>query len=193
MLKVNLVSTIFLKKKRCGRIKARLCADGRPQRKLYQKSDAASPTVKTESMLLTAVEEADEGRDVAVVDIPGAFLNAFLEEVVHMRLEGVVADALIMLAPEVYGPMAARNSAGLTVLYVQLTRALYGCLKSSLRWYLQLSRVLQDEGFAENPYDSCVMNKDINGSQCTISWHVDDLKISHKDPAMVDEILKTLT
>ena len=40
---------------------------------------------------------------------------------VHMRLEGVVADALIMLAPEVYGPMAEKNSAGLTVVYVQLT------------------------------------------------------------------------
>ena len=65
-------SVIFLKKKRCGRIKARLCADGRPQRKLYQKNDAASPTVKTESVLLTAVEEAEEGRDVAVVAAPRA-------------------------------------------------------------------------------------------------------------------------
>ena len=138
-------SVIFLKKKRCGRIKARLCADGRPQRKLYQKSDAASPTVKTESVMLTAVQEADEGRDVAVVDIPGAFLNAFLEEVVHMRLEGVLADSLIMIAPEVYGPMAEVNRAGITVLYVQLTQALYGCLKSSLRWYLQLSTFPQSE------------------------------------------------
>ena len=110
-----------------------------------------------------------------------------------MRLGGVVAEPLIMPAPEVYGPMAARNSAGLTVLYVQLTRALYGCLKSRLRWYLQLSMVLQDEGFAENPYDSCAMNKDINGSQCTVCWHVDDLKISHKEPAVVDQILKTPT
>ena len=89
--------------------------------------------------------------------------------------------------------MADKNSAGVTVLYVQLTRALYGCLKSSLWWYLQLSRVLQDEGFVENTYDSCVMNKDINGSQCTICWHVDDLKISHADPAVVDEILRVLT
>ena len=114
-------SVIFLKKKRCGQIKGRLCADRRPQQKLYQKNDAASPTVKTESVMLTAVQEADEGRDVAVVDIPGAFLNAYLEEVVYMRLEGVVADALIMIAPEVYGPMANKNSAGVTVLYVQLT------------------------------------------------------------------------
>ena len=133
---------IFLKKKVCGCIKARLCTDGRPQRKLYQKSDTTSPTVKMESVLLTAFQEANEGRDLAVVNFPGAFLNAFLEEVVHMRLEGVVANALILIAPEVYGPMVEKKRHGVTVLYVELTRALYRCLKSSLRWFLQLPRVL---------------------------------------------------
>ena len=49
------------------------------------------------------------------------------------------------------------------------------------------------QGFVENPYDSCVMNKDINGSQCTIFWHVGDLKISYKDPAVVDKILRIFT
>ena len=44
----------------------------------------------------------------------------------------------------------------------------------------------------ENPYDSCVVNKDINGKQCTICWHVDDLKISHPDPSVVSDIIKTL-
>ena len=37
------------------------------------------------------------------------------------------------------------------------------------------------------------MNKDIDGSQCTICWHVDALKISHVDPAVVDKILRVLT
>ena len=48
--------------------------------------------------MLTAVQEADEGRDVAVVDIPGAFLNAYLEEVVYMRLKGAVVDTTPALA-----------------------------------------------------------------------------------------------
>ena len=84
-----------------GTLRQGYAPTGNPQENFTKKSDAASLTVKTESVLLTAVEETGEGRDVAVVDIPGSFLNAFLEEVVHMRLEGVVADALIMLAPEV--------------------------------------------------------------------------------------------
>ena len=43
-----------------------------------------------------------------------------------------------------------------------------------------------------NPYDDCVANKDINGSQCTIVWHVDDLKISHADEKVVTEVIKMI-
>ena len=40
-------------------------------------------------------------------------------------------------------------------------------------------------GFEVNPYDPCVANKSVNGSQCTVVWYVDDLKVSHKDEAVV--------
>ena len=33
-----------------------------------------------------------------------------------------------------------------------------------------------------NPYDQCIANKEVNGSQMTIVWHVDDLKVSNKNP-----------
>jgi hypothetical protein len=33
------------------------------------------------------------------------------------------------------------------------------------------------------------MNKMINSKQCTIAWHVDDLKISHIDSTVVDHII----
>ena len=35
-------------------------------------------------------------------------------------------------------------------------------------------------------------NKDIEGKQCTILWHVDDLKISNVDKIVVEDILKKL-
>jgi len=38
---------------------------------------------------------------------------------------------------------------------------------------------LKEWGFKLNEYDQCMANKTINGKQCTIIWHVDDLKISH--------------
>jgi len=37
-----------------------------------------------------------------------------------------------------------------------------------------------------------VVNKDINGRQCTIAWHVADLKISHVNPEVVEDIVTLL-
>ena len=65
---------MFIKQKRCGRIKARGCADGRKQRLHTTKQEASSPTVAIESLLLTCMIDAEEHRDVAVVDIPCAFM-----------------------------------------------------------------------------------------------------------------------
>ena len=48
------------------------------------------------------------------------------------------------------------------------------------------------QGFEINPYDWCIANKTIKGSQCTIIWHVDDLKISHKKSSVVDNIITSL-
>jgi hypothetical protein len=48
-------------------------------------------------------------------------------------------------------------------------------------------------GFVLNSYDTCVANKRINGTVCTIIWHVDDLKISHVDPEIVSEIISDIS
>ena len=55
-----------------------------------------------------------------------------------------------------------------------------------------LSSTLIDWGFTINPYDHCVANKTINRKQCTILWHVDDLKISHVDKNVVENTIKSL-
>ena len=47
-------------------------------------------------------------------------------------------------------------------------------------------------GFEINPYDPCVANKMINGSQMTVTWHVDDLKISHKESDEVTKFIREL-
>ena len=51
---------MFLKQKRCGRIKGRGCADGQKQRVWTNKEDATSPPVSTEAILLTSVIDAKE-------------------------------------------------------------------------------------------------------------------------------------
>ena len=54
-----------------------------------------------------------------------------------------------------------------------------------------MSKKLIEWGFEINLYDWCVANKTVNGKQCTILWHVGDLKISHVDLEVVTDMIKT--
>jgi hypothetical protein len=98
---------------------------------------------------------------------------------------------LTRVNPELYGKYTVMER-GKPVLYVQLMKALYGTLQAALLFWQDLSGCLEKWGFELNPYDWCVANKLVDGKQCTILWHVDDLKISHEDPAVVEEILRLL-
>jgi hypothetical protein len=62
-------------------------------------------------------------------------------------------------------------------------------MKSALLFYRKLVSELQEMGFEINPYNPCVANKTVNGTQMTIRWHVNDLMISHLSQ---DEIMKVV-
>ena len=59
--KEALAYLMFLKQKWCGKIKGHGCADGRKQHAHIACEDAASPTVATQSVFLTAMINALEG------------------------------------------------------------------------------------------------------------------------------------
>jgi hypothetical protein len=44
---------------------------------------------------------------------------------------------------------------------------------------LKLRADQKEFGFVFNEYDPCVANKMVNGTQMTVVFHVDDLKVSH--------------
>ena len=48
---------------------------------------------------------------------------------------------------------------------------------------------MNDWGFVPNRYDSCMVNKMVNGKLLTVTWHVDDLKVSHKEESTLDEFI----
>ena len=58
--KRSLQYLMFLKQKRCGRIKGRGCADGRKQRIYKTKEETSAPTVSVESLFLSCVIDAKE-------------------------------------------------------------------------------------------------------------------------------------
>ena len=93
---------VFLKDKRDGTITARGCADRRKQREKYNNEDATSPTFSTEAVLLSAMIDAYEERDVAVVDIQGAYLSADMDDDMFMIIRGKMAELVVAADPTLY-------------------------------------------------------------------------------------------
>jgi hypothetical protein len=61
-----------------------------------------------------------------------------------------------------------------------------------LLYYKKLVKSLKSKGFELNPYDPCVANKQVNGEQLNVCFHVDNCKISHLTPKVVDETIEWL-
>ena len=79
---------MFLKQKGTGRITGRGCADSRKQRKFITKEESSAPAISTEALFFTCIINALEKRDVATTDIPGAFMQADMDEIVNMKIKG---------------------------------------------------------------------------------------------------------
>ena len=62
-------------------------------------------------------------------------------------------------------------------------------MQAALLFYNKLVSALKSKGFTVNPYDPCVANCEIDGSQMTVVWHVDDMKVSHANPERVTEMI----
>jgi hypothetical protein len=187
-LSMAMESLIFLVEKRDGRIKARACANGSTQRKYLSKEDGTSPTVMTESVLMTATIDAGEGRDVMTNDVPNAFPQTDVPldgERIIMKVRGPLVDMLVSIAPK-YKPFV-RFENGRKIIYLRVLKAIYGMIQSSLLFYKKFRKDVESIGFKVNPYDPCVANRYINGKQHTITWHVDDVKSSHVDPKVNDD------
>ena len=182
---------MFLKEKRSGKIKGRGCADGRSQREYISNEEATSPTAHIESLIITCIVDAMENRDVATVDIPGAFMQADTDEDTYVKIQGAMCDIFVKIDPQQYAKFVCVEQ-GKKTLYLKLEKALYGTIRAARLFYEDLTSTLKGWGFSLNPYDACVANKCINGHQCTIIWHVDDLKISHVDPDVVTEVINKL-
>ena len=147
---------MFLKEKHDGSIKARGCADGQSQRDYMTKNETSSPMVSLEAMMLSCATDAKEGRHVAVTDIPGAFLNADMDQDVHMLLEGTIAELIVKLEPRLNRKYIWKNKNDKPMLYINLRKALYGTLQAALLFWKLLSNTLKEWGFKINDYDQCV-------------------------------------
>jgi hypothetical protein len=177
------------------KIKARLVARGDQQdRTMYTDDDTSSPTVEQTSVMSVAAIAACESRYVATCDIGGAFLNAdmFKEsgKKVIIRLDKSMAQMLSKVQPHYLEYVDSDGT-----LYVELDKAMYGCIESAKLWFEKLKDTLvRVMGFSQNLYDGCTFNKvDEQGLQITIVMHVDDLLITCANRRSLDDTLEQLS
>jgi hypothetical protein len=125
-----LESNIFVEEKQDGKIKARKVVQGNTQRD-YITKEVSSPTVLAESLMRACILNALKDQDIAVIDIPNAFVQAVIKYEKHcviVRIRGTLVDILVNIAPDVYGPYVSTDEAGQKVLLVQCLNAVYGTM-----------------------------------------------------------------
>jgi hypothetical protein len=186
-------SSLFLKEKFTSKgffdkLKARLVAGGHMQdRSIYAVDETTSPTASLQSVYLVAGIAAAEGRKVASMDVGGAYLNADLEKEIYMRLQSDFVDVLSQLNPEYSMTREPDGSA-----IVKLKKALYGLAESSKLWFNLLSSFFVELGFVSNGKDKCVLNKVIDGVQCTIVIYVDDILCTCRNGEAIEWVYSKL-
>ena len=84
----------MIKEKRCGKVKARPCVDGRKQRRYIKKEEVSPPTVQQESFIISMMIDAKEGRGVAIANVVGAYLLANMKDYVLIRLTGEPVETM---------------------------------------------------------------------------------------------------
>lgn len=110
-------------------------------------------------------------------------------EKVTIKFEGRMVELLAMIDPKLYRPHVIIER-GKPVLYAELCKVLYGMLQAALKFWRQVSQDLRSLGYEINPYDWCVANKQVNGKQHTVGWHVDDFLLTHEDPTVNDGLIQ---
>ena len=125
--------------------------------------------------------DAHEKRAIAILDIANAFLHADNGDKILMFLSVKLAKMMVQVDPIMYRKYVIYSPNGQAMLYVRLSESLYGMLRAALLFYKSLRSDFENMGFKIKPYDPCAENKMVNGHQMTIFWHLDDLKMSHKD------------
>jgi hypothetical protein len=121
---------MLLREKQDRTIKGRMNYNGKPTREEWpSREDSASPTAALESIMLTAVINAHEERNVMMCNIPNAFIQALMPEVKDgdkrgmMKIIGVLVNMVVKLNPELYGPHVVYEKNRI-VLYIQGMRAI---------------------------------------------------------------------
>lgn len=117
---------IFLNEKKDGMVKARACAGGRKQWEITAEGEVALPTVSVESVFITCAMKVKENQDIAVIDLPVAFLQADCKDHVNMKFQERLAELMALAASQICQKYITTELKGKFILFVKLQEAM-GC------------------------------------------------------------------
>ena len=126
---------MFLKMKRCGKLKARGCADGRPQREYITREQSSSPTVSLYALMGSCVMDAMEERKVITIDIPGAFLQGDWpqdENPGYIMFEGLMVEMIRQIDPNSEQYLQYNQKGNRVFLYARFVKAVYGTVLAAI-------------------------------------------------------------
>ena len=66
--------------------------------------------------------ETKEGREVAVADIPGAYLHADVDEKIIVRFDGTMVEMLVRIESKIYKPYVQVGRNGQLILYTEFKK-----------------------------------------------------------------------
>ena len=136
--------------------------------------------------------DAAEKQRVAMAGIPEVFMQTDVNKLIFMHIEGKMVGLLVRTDLEQYTPIIFYIG-NRKFIYIKILKAQYGKLQTNLLFFENFSKFLVNKfGFVISYYNLCVPNKIINRQQCTVTWNVNNLKISQWNQAATEAIIKDL-
>jgi hypothetical protein len=178
----------FLANGKFDKMKARLVSHGNQQDR-EQFPDRSSPTVAVHSVMMVLALFAGnlDNHMVCNVDVKGAFVQTPMEgESIYLRIGKDIVKHIIEEFPTYQEYVTDEGS-----MFIEMLKAMYGCVQASLLWYKLLTQVLCGIRFTISEVDRCVLWLVVGNIVNIILIYVDDILVfATRD--VVDLVIKTL-
>ena len=133
-------------------------------------TESTSPTMDMASLFLLINIANHYGCNMESFDIPSAYLNCNLNELIHMILDRDTAKILCKIDSK-YNEFVRDDG---TIL-VKLRKNLYGLREAGRKWYDHIKSHLINQGYNRLTTDPCVFIKRSRNSFSIIGLYVDDI------------------
>lgn len=157
-----------------ARFRARLVAKGFTQKKGIDFNETFSPVLRYSTLRLLLALSVELGLKINHLDVPTAFLNGLLHEVVYMEI------------PECSDIEKCNNKV------LKLKKAVYGLKQSARAWYTRVEDCLLKLEFKRSNYEPCLFIKNDHDVKIYIALFVDDFFVFYNCQNTYEELINEL-